>query len=228
MKAKLILFFLAILAFSCSDNESKYKCKDCVSTPEAAAVNDASGKGIYKGLVVGSSGTIKFNIANSGSTLTATLVIDGDEYELTTQATYNSGFEGYFYGTMNTTNDISIGFWVSSDGTDFGYFGVVIPGHPDVQIELYKELSDALVKVYEGTYSGDDSGTFNMVVQDNKWIVATGDGDPFYGVLVNGAMSCVYCGEVEITGKVGAEEISGNWNVPANGDKGSWKGKRTL
>lgn len=69
---------------ACSDDETAYTCKSCTDTPEASAANDNSGQGIYKGLVVGSSGTIKFDIANSGSGIVAVLTMDGEEYELVT------------------------------------------------------------------------------------------------------------------------------------------------
>lgn len=232
MKTKLALIaLLAFVVFSCGDDETAYKCKDCVDTPEAAAANDASGKGIYKGLVIGSSGTIKFNIANSGSTYSATLELDGETYELTTSGTFDGGFEALFYGTMNTTNDIAIGFWVGSDGAEYGVWIESLPGHEGAVIEIQKEYSDALVAVYEGTFSGDASGVFNMVVTDGEWEVLAREESSstdtyFYGTESNGTMTMTCQCDVVITGKVSGDEASGKWD---DGDSnGSWKGKRTL
>jgi hypothetical protein len=235
MKTKFLLTFAlaALLIFACGEDETAYTCKECVNIPEAIAANDGSGKGIYKGLVIGSSGTIKFNINNDGS-YGAILELDGETYVLTTEGTFNSegGFDAYFYGTMNETNDIQIGFYVSSSGTSFEVWIVSLPGHEDASISIYKEYSDALVAVYEGRFSGDASGVFNMLVRDTDWLVLAKDEDDdgysgFFGSISNGTMNCTQCGDVEITGKVSGDVASGNW-VGGDGGNGSWKGKRTL
>jgi len=234
MKTKFaLIMIMALIVASCGDDEdTAYKCKSCVDTPEASAANDASGQGIYKGLVVGSSGTIKFDINNSG-TYSATLELDGETYELTTEDTYNSegGFYGCFYGTMSTTDDIEICFYASFNGSSYYVEYIDIPGHPDATIEVYKEYSDALVAVYEGEFSGDSNGVFNMIVQDGEWEVLARENSSdydsyFYGTESNGTMTCQGCQEVEITGKINNDEASGKWS--AGTDNGSWKGKRTL
>jgi hypothetical protein len=228
LKFALICLFTVIIA-SCSDDEEAYKCSTCSTTPDANAAYDASAQGVYKGLVVGSSGTIQFNIKNDGSTYSATLVLDGETYELTTSATANGGFEGCFTGTMNTTNDISICMYASSDGQIYDVTSILIPGHANASIALVKELSTALVSVYEGTFSGDASGVFNMVTQGQAWAVVarTDDNDTSYheGLLSNGTMSCPGC-DINITGTVNANEASGSWS--STDESGSWTGKRTL
>ena len=234
MKSKIfVLAIIVTLMFSCGDDESAYTCDSCVDSPEAQAANDNTGKGIYKGLIIGSSGTIKINVANSGNTISAILEIDGETFNLTTSGVvYLNGFEDYFYGTKNTANDIKIYFWANSTGTEHQIEIITFPGHENAIIALYKELSTALVKVYEGSFSGDASGTFNMVVRDDEWLVRarekTDDGySSFYGTLSGGVMTCIQCGDVEITGKISGDECSGKWN-DVGGGSGSWKGKRTL
>jgi len=238
MKTKftLIMFCLFIIA-ACSDDEpSAYKCKDCADTPEALAINDNSGKGIYKGLVIGSSGTMKFNIGNDG-TYSATLSLDGETYELTTDDVFNEegGFQGTFYGTMNTTDDIEIEFYTDPTGSFYYIDYIDIPGHDDAYIDIYKETSDALVRVFEGEYKGDASGTFNMIVQGSNWSVAarddqdpTGQEQSYFEGIVNSNEELVCdCGDVEITGSIDGDSISGDW-VGGNEDSGTWSGKRTL
>jgi hypothetical protein len=66
-------------------------CATCSATPTAVAANNTSNKGVYKGVVVGSTGTIKFDIANGGTTVTGTLVLDGVTINLTTTNTVTSG-----------------------------------------------------------------------------------------------------------------------------------------
>src|SRR5689334_16490273 len=120
MKLKFALFaIVAMFVFSgCSDDESPYTCKDCADQPEALAANDASGKGIYKGVIVGSTGSIKFNINNDGSGISADLVIDNHEIHLTTSATYSeaNGFAGCF---VNANEGVSICLTVALNGGSF-------------------------------------------------------------------------------------------------------------
>lgn len=234
MKSKLLPYVLsALLILGCSEDEKAYECSSCVNTPEASAANDSNGKGIYKGLVIGSSGTIKFDIANSGTTYTATLILDGEAYELWTDEDYDvtTGFQGVFYGTLYTTNDIEITIYIDKFGV-LTVGTVVIPDHPTAILAIYKEFSDELVTVYEGTFDGDGSGVFNMIVRGAEWLVrARENGDngyiSFYGSLSSGVMTCMQCGDIEITGKINGDLASGDWSENGGGS-GSWKGKRTL
>jgi hypothetical protein len=237
MNFKNLLFVLlaGLLIASCSDDEA-FNCKSCADEPEALAANDNSGKGIYKGVVVGSSGNIKFNIANGGSSITATLKIDGVTIQLTTEATYSNdyGFEGYFYGTLNEPDDVQVGFYVDQSGLQYGFFGIVIPGHDNVDMHLIKEKSDALIAVYEGTFSGDASGTFNIVLSRELglWVAIAKNSNSqeildFEGTLNSSSLVCD-CDEIVVTGKVSGDEISGRWEDTIEGDSGSWKGRRTL
>lgn len=234
MKTKILLtlFLLACFVFSCSDDPSPFKCSACTDTPDALAANDNSGKGIYKGDVVGSTGNILFDISNSNSTIKGTLVLDGKKYPLQTDATYDGGFEGYFYGTMNTTDDIEILFYASDNGEEYGIFYVIIPGHDNLAIHLFKELSTELVRVFEGTFTGDASGIFNLTTRGDEWIVrAKSDddqsGSSFYGTLTtDGAMNCDGCGDVTLEGKITGDVISGTWLT--SDESGTWSGKRTL
>jgi hypothetical protein len=254
MRHKMLTWTIVLaVAVSCSDDDEKpYQCTECAQTPEAAAANDNSGKGIYKiitsadrsisaandnsgkgiykGLVVGSSGTIKFNIANSGSTIDAVLILDDVTIPLQTTATYDiaNGFEGYF---TNSTNGVSIGFYVTADGLDYGVFEIEIDGHADVMIAVVKELSTALAKVFEGTYSGDGNGTFNMLVRDSEWGALVDEGYFFSGAVdENGQLSCDSddCEFVTVTGKIISDTASGNWSSNFDDDSGKWKANRTL
>ena len=83
MKKIIPLFALTGLLFftACKKSDDAaapaYTCATCHTTPDALAANDANSKGIYKGVVIGSSGTLTINIANGGTTITAIMVIDG-------------------------------------------------------------------------------------------------------------------------------------------------------
>lgn len=237
MKLKLALFsLLAIFALSrCGDDgESKYTCADCSDVPDALEANDDSGKGIYKGLVIGSSGTIFLDIDNDGSgSISGTLVIDDQEIALETDDSYTTGFDGTFYGTMNTENDVEISFYVNDIGGGIEIYDITVPGHPDVTIEIIKEYSSQLIEVFEGNFSGDDSGTFNLLILrdengDGDWYaVARSDGDTYFEGFVEGNELVGGGGEVVIVGTISGDEIGGSWES-IGGGTGNWDGVRTL
>lgn len=174
MKLKL-LFAFSLAAFfmlpGCKKNETKtdggYKCTGCTATSEAIAANDASSKGIYKGIVIGSTGTIKFDISNSGSQIKAYLTIDGTSIELTSDVSWN-GSQSYvapFKGVLNG-QQVTINFSVDMNGGEPMVTSTSIPGHPTAQFVILKETSSALIECFEGTYhtTKPEDGTFNILL----------------------------------------------------------------
>ncbi len=174
---KIIAVLLTVMvAFSCSkgdknDDDDDYTCTSCASSPIAVAANNTINKGIYKGVVIGSTGALIFNIQNTTNTITGTLVIDGDVVDLTCEAVdldVNADFEASFTGTLNGYLVI-IRFHVEKNGTNPTIVSATIPGHPDAVFIVAKETSDALLECYEGSYTitGDwtEAGTYNFLVQ---------------------------------------------------------------
>ncbi|MBS1534678.1 MAG: hypothetical protein JST78_06320 [Bacteroidetes bacterium] len=167
--AALITFSIAI--FSCSkdkdDNDSQaYVCATCNDTPDALPANDSSIKGVYKGIVVGSTGTLSVNIQNGSDTITATMVLDGVSVLLTSNVsvvegqTYIAPFTGIYNG-----NPISITFSVGLGGQTPTVVTSDIPGHPNAVFEIYKETSTSLIEAFQGTYSKTgETGVFNIVL----------------------------------------------------------------
>ncbi|HEX6915738.1 MAG TPA: hypothetical protein VF145_10885, partial [Chitinophagaceae bacterium] len=92
-----------LIACKKDSEEAVYKCASCKTTPDAVAAHDASSKGVYKGVVIGSSGTVVFDIMNGGNTITAKLTIDGTVVNLTATQTWVNGqpYVSAFTGTMN-------------------------------------------------------------------------------------------------------------------------------
>ncbi len=173
---KFLIIAMIVLSFgSCKkSSDEAYKCDACVTTPEAVAANDASSKGIYKGVVIGSTGTIKFNLQNNGTDITAVMVIDGVTVNLTSSVAIVNGqpYIAPFTGTMNGS-PVSITFSVDASGASPVITSSSIPGHPSAQFQLVKETSAALVEAYEGTYSSNrpETGTFNLLISRalGKW-----------------------------------------------------------
>ncbi|ADY54099.1 hypothetical protein Pedsa_3570 [Pseudopedobacter saltans DSM 12145] len=162
----------AMLLTSCKKSsnhkEDPYTCTTCTQTPEGKAANDNSSKGIYKGVIIGSSGTIKFDIANTSSnSITATMVIDGKTVTLTTTTAWNAGqlYVAPFKGTLNG-QEVTINFSVGASGSGATITSATIPGHANAIFSIAKETSTALVRCFEGTYetSNNEKGTFNIIV----------------------------------------------------------------
>ncbi|MBK7958278.1 MAG: hypothetical protein IPK03_09260 [Bacteroidetes bacterium] len=170
-KFKLTIFMVAslltVFLSACKKDATSYTCTTCKTTPDALAANDNSSKGVYKGIVIGSSGTIMFDVMNSGSTITATLVIDGVTTTLTSNVVWsgNSAYVGNFTGTMNGS-PVSIKLSLNIDGSDPMITSSDIPGHPNATFDIIKETSQNLVECFEGTYETDkpETGVFNLLL----------------------------------------------------------------
>jgi hypothetical protein len=233
-RLSLIAFLFISLFSACGDDEpTAYKCTECVNTPEANAAYDNTGQGIYKGVLIGSSGTVKFDIANNGTTITAVLVIDGTSVTLTANGTLSAGgFQGSFTGTLNG-GTVIIPFSVSNTGV-VTISSPTIPGHSNVIFSIFKEKSTQLVEAFEGTFTGGDSGTFNLVLIRNndgegEWLaLARSDGDSYFSGFVGDDGIFGGGGEIVIAGEISGDNIKGVWEHASNGANGSWKGKRTL
>ncbi len=166
----LLAVTILFLASSCKKDNAAvatYTCATCKTTPDALAANDGSSKGIYKGVIIGSSGTITFNIANNGATITALMVIDGVTVNLTSAVTWVSGqpYVADFTGTLNGS-PVTIRFSVGLSGGTPTVTSSTIPGHPNATLVILKETSNNLVEAFEGTYhtTRPEDGTFNIIL----------------------------------------------------------------
>lgn len=236
-KIALMFFLVLLLGFSgCGDDESG---PSFATEPEARAENDTSGKGVYKGVFIGSSGYVKVNLDNLGdSVITLTLNLDGTSYELGTDSIFNeAGFQGYFTDTI-PAGPVRIGFYTNTDGSSFGFFDVTIPGHPDVSFLLFKEKSNVLVRCFEGTFSGSDAGTINFLFVGDEWKAITrsnagtsGEDGELEGTLNGNTLVCDCdmdgdgTADLEFTGTLSGNSASGTWSGDGSG---TWKAKRTL
>lgn len=147
--------------------ETTYTCTTCSTTPQALAANDGSSKGVYKGVIIGSTGTISFNILNNGTTITAVMVIDGVTVNLTSTVTWVAGqpYVADFTGTLNGS-PVTIRFSVGLSGGTPTVTTSSIPGHPNSSFTIIKETSTSLVEAFEGTYHTTlpEDGTFNIIL----------------------------------------------------------------
>ena len=227
--------------FSCSkskDSNKKpaYTCATCKTTPDAVAVNDASNKGIYKGIIIGSSGTIKFDLANSGTTLTATLAIDGVTATLTASVTTQNGdtYVSAFTGTWSG-QPVGITFSVGAGGQNPTVTSFNIPGHASATFTLAKETSNALIECFEGTYSSTrpETGTFNLLLSRSLKLfggAARKDGssesNSFHGVI-NANNELVDADSGKVLAKLTGDALAATF-VDGNNATVTVTGKRTF
>lgn len=243
---KKILLFASVLCLlsiaSCkksSSPTSSYKCTNCSSTPDAVAAYDNSSKGIYKGTVVGSTGTIKFDIGNHDSTITATMVIDGTTVVLTASVAWTSGsaYVSPFTGTMSGSA-VSITFSVGPDGSSPVVIASSIPGHPGAILSISKETSTNLIMCFEGTYqdnnSSGDKGTLDLFLSTSlkawritsKSAVDSTKNSVINGTFSNNTLSYSDGSGGSITGTLSGDQINGTY--VGGGNSGTWTAKRTL
>lgn len=179
-KTTILLMGLAIAAISiiasCKKDDKKtntnntpssYKCNSCVVSPDAQAADDHKSSGIYKGVLIGSSGTIKFSINSTTKSVSAVMVIDGETINLSSSVAWVDGkpYVAPFTGTMGGKT-VTINFSVNFDGGSPTITSSDIPGHPSAVLSIVKETSSALIECFEGTYSTTEpeNGTFNILL----------------------------------------------------------------
>ncbi|MGL2963091.1 hypothetical protein ACSVH2_04635 [Flavobacterium sp. RSB2_4_14] len=226
MKKLFLTLIIGVLTFSCSSDDSSGTSLS--NTPEAKPAYDNSNFGIYKGVFVGSSGTILININNEGE-IFAELVIDGNSATYTTTETVTEG--SAINGLTFTNGSSSFDFYVDSNGDFAEVYNISISGHPNANIYVIKEYSDALVECFKGTFNGDDSGVFNLIISDGEIYGlakpnSSSDSVELYGLVLSNSISGSFEGG-SFTGSRNNNSISGNWENSFS-ESGNWSGSRKL
>lgn len=233
MKKICTLLFAIGLLFSCSDDDSSNSNTPITlaTVPLAKAEFDSSNFGIYKGVMIGSSGIITINIKNDGN-LNATLVIDGitSTYNSVGEAALNQPITNLQFTSGANTFDIN----VSPSGDDISVVSSNIIGHLDATFNIVKEYSTDLVKCYQGTYTGaSDNGVFNVIILDQD-LYGLSQSNAFpetetlflNGGFIESTISGTFSGG-SFTGTTSGNTISGSWQNTSQ-DTGTWTGQRTL
>lgn len=231
---------ILILSTSCSKDDDAtagnppYSCSTCPLVPEALALHDNSAKGIYKGIFIGSTGTIHINIQNGSNIIEASLVIDGITIALTSTATFIEGepFVAPFTGTFNGM-PISMTFQVGASGNNPTIITSDIPGHPNAVFQIFKETSTSLIEAFEGTFKvNNQTGIFNIVLSESiaGWSgVAKNDnsgGTSYHNGTINSSKELIEDGDT-IIGKINGDAIQGSF-VNGDGQTVTLTGYRTL
>jgi len=226
MKKIFTLVLASILFISCSSDDDSGPSLS--NTPEAKAMYDNSSYGIYKGVFVGSSGVVLIDINNSGA-IAATVTIDGTSHNFTTTETIGDGDN--VNGMTFTSGSMSFDFWVGGDGQYPYVTNINFSGHPDAQIEILKEYSDMLTECLQGSYNGDDTGTFNLIVRGNEVYGLARSNDGGEGIYLDGMMTnnqiVGYFDGGGFTGTKNGNSVSGTWENDL-GESGNFSGQRKL
>lgn len=230
------LMLILLLISACKKDEpdqqqsTPYKCASCAQTSEAKPTFDNNSGGVYKGVLVGSSGTIALYLYNTDSVIQALVAFDGTKATLQCSSLKNwkpgdAISNALFTGTINGKT-INALFSVDAHGQN-PTVDVQIPGH-DVTVAVYKETSSLVIRNFEGTYTGDDNGIFNMVFSGNDFSIVTDGGDVFESTLVNNELDYNTNGIIVKGQFKGTDELSGTWKNTNTNEQGTWSGKRTL
>lgn len=232
---KIILLLVFSMAFaSCSDDDSNDTTNPPDDTtlstaPEAKAEHDASNYGIYKGIFVGSTGTVYVNI-NNNNTVSAKMVIDGTAYNFTTSESVTNGQD--ISGLTFTSGTSSFDFNVLADGENPLIDNLNISGHSNATVQLFKEYSFAHIKCYLGTFNGDSAGVFNLATTSDGYALGLAlPNDDTFAIYMDGTITGTsIIGTFEggtFSGTINNNTINGTWqnSVP---ESGSWTGTRKL
>lgn len=157
------LFALLISGFilSCKKPDTKLPDDSFPAIAETKPQYNNTSFGVYKGVVIGSVGTIVFRINNGDAIVKGYLNIDNQKDTLSTtqsvvagQPLVNLAFTGRF-SSMTLSAD--------ADGSNAVISNLVIAGHPNARALLVHENSTQPVLCYGGTFSGDLNGTICFV-----------------------------------------------------------------
>lgn len=240
--ASSILAGLIIIA-ACSKNDEKpSQGGGLVNQPEAIAANDAKSGGVYKGVILGSSGTLKIVLQNN--TVSAVVTIDGvtkslSATNLPANWTSGSALTDVTFSGENGTWTLS--FSVEANGQNPSVEDIVIPGHTGAVAEIAKETSTFQIKAYEGRYGNGESetniGTWNFVAAHGDSLLGVRQIDtikaPLYGTVYP-ELDSVYLyywpHEIDANGSISGDSvIFGTWRrMDQQGGSGRWRVRRTL
>lgn len=219
------LMILALTAVSCS-KDTATPASMLPTSPEAQAADDTKSGGVYKGVVVGSSGVIKIVLQKGVKEIK--LTIDNVSKTLTTTSLDNWTSGGIIRNASFKADDWEVLLSIGARGVG-PIATLTIPGHAGAEAILTKETSNAIVLVFEGTYKGTESGSWNFVIQAEvlSGISRSADGlttTSFLG-LVNG--NVISLDTIQGGGTIDGDNASGTW-AGSPGENGTWQAKRVM
>jgi hypothetical protein len=179
MNKRIMLIFLCIFVIvtlftvfiSCEDDDGGDD-DGYSEEPEALPEHDSNSGGVYKGVIVGSSGAFKIIIDNGTGEYLVLIQFDGIETTLSSSYfdTWTPGTaitDAIFTGTLGS-DTVTLTFSVNADGSN-PEVELTIPGHTTVAVPV-KETSEALVICIlgEAISEGEICATWNFTIQGDS------------------------------------------------------------
>jgi len=209
----------AIVLFACqkSYNTTTPTATGLATASETKAQYNNTSFGVYKGVVIGSTGTIVFKINNGDNLLKGYLAIDNIKDTLTTTQVVVAGQP---INNVNFTGRISsMTLSANADGSNAIVTNINITGHNNVAVLIIHENSTKQVFCYEGTYSGNLSGTLNcarvganegdtayVLAKINDTLVVQG-----FGQVTNNSINISLATPFVIQGSFSGNNFNGTW-----------------
>ena len=217
-----------------------------ISSAQGKAQYDNSAFGLYRGVVVGSSGWIEIKIFNDGSSVSSKVNIDGKTETQTSNYAFEDGKA--IQNAVFTGETVSFAFSVNADGQNSVVNSITIVGHDDVSASVKKETSTTPSQAYEGIVEDPQNGpgVFNVVraggsfsgIGKGQYVDGTVDED---GNFTGSGWWTQYDREglpidvtLTISGKFSGTTVSGTWQtswkaVDSSGTNGgTFNGKQSL
>ena len=155
----LLIAIFAIGLFACNKSDTTTPDNSLTTTPETKAQYNNTSFGVYKGVVIGSTGTIIFRINNGDNVVKGFLTIDDIKDTLSTTQTVTAG---QALSNVNFAGRISsMTISANANGNNASLTNIRINGHSNVTGFIVHENSTKQVYCYEGALSGNRTGTFN-------------------------------------------------------------------
>lgn len=228
MIQKIIILLGLLILHSCSNCDPSADEKLPNESIAKTAYNN-SNFGIYKGILVGSSGIVLINL-NNNSTTNALLTIDGVRHEFNAieQVTEHQSTPIRF-----TKNNDSFDFMVGENGENPTILNCNFKNYPQVKIQVAKEQSSSPIKCYEGRYTGADAGVFNFYIDEKGRIYGMAkskyDDDtlPLKGSLYSqNTITGTIITDGQFEGTISSNYYEGSWQKSQE-NSGIWLANRT-
>ena len=187
---------LTVIFFACNKSKSDNNNNTGLPTsPETKPQYDNTTFGVYKGVIIGSSGTIVFRINNGDDVVKGYLSIDNQKDTLTTTANIVLGQP--LVNVLFTGKISSMKVSANADGSNASLSNIQINGHNNVTGFIIHETSTKQVLCYEGTFTGTATGIINatrLANGDTTYLLAKVYQETRNGVLVNVNSDTLYLG----------------------------------
>lgn len=157
----LIILYASLLFHACKKSGQNEVPDGFASVPETKPQYNNTSMGVYKGVIIGSVGTIVIKINNGDNLIKGYLAIDNVKDTLSTSQTVTAGQPIVNLNFTGTISSMTLS--ANADGSDAQISNLSITGHPNAKALVIHENSTQLVMCYGGTISGDLNGNICFV-----------------------------------------------------------------